>query len=227
MRLEKRPADQRAEHCQADEQGEPFGGELAREAGFAVGCRRLRPLRSAGSTAGEALARRRGKSRPEDLRVRQRGRSGVGAAHVVSRAAARSMDASRSRREGVRPARQAAAGRPRGGPVPIHGRSSAVPRRSEGGRAVAVCRIRAGDAGWIYSPGGLFTGRKTPFASADVRSRPLARRSPGIAPRRAERRPAARRGLRHRVRCDRAATATARRRSGRFSSSPAPDRARR
>jgi hypothetical protein len=82
VRLEERPADQRAEHRQADEEGEPFGGELAREAGFAVGCRRCGRYGHR-VDRGRSLFRRRSASRPEDLRVRQRGRSGVGAAHVV------------------------------------------------------------------------------------------------------------------------------------------------
>ena len=88
---------------------------------------RVDALTAAGSTPAES-------PRPiaaAQLGVRERGRSGVGAAHVVASAAARSMGRVAAPASAVAP-RRAAAGRPRGGPVPTHGRSSAAPRRSEG-----------------------------------------------------------------------------------------------
>ena len=145
--------------------------------------------------SGRRLARVRGRCRQDELRVREGRRSGVGAAHVVASAAARSMVVSLSRRGRAGPCD----GRPQGDQGADRSRlmTGHRQRRAEvkRGRAARCAGFAPGDAGWIYSPGSL-TGRHAPLSSPMSVRVPSPARSPRRPPRRAERRPAARRRLR-------------------------------
>ena len=114
------------------------------------------------ATAVDALRECAAGARQDELRVREGRRSGVGAAH----------DWPVPQRD-----RWTSVARAAGAPAPCDGQPQGdqgadrsrlmtghrhAPRRSEGGRAPAVCRIRAGDAGWIYSPEVFSPGAKTP-----------------------------------------------------------------
>ena len=225
--LKSDQAIERAEDREADQEGEPLGGELAREAGLAVarGACGRRALSGAVASGRRRHGRRRaepaagGARRPRAPPIRCRRRSRAGApsrgrarwpAHADGGRASRPHDGRPQGDRGADRSRFMAGHRQRGAEV-----KAAVPLRRAGvasamldGFTVLHVRIPCADA------------VRVPMS---VRVLSPAER-PRVAPRRAERRAAARRRLRS------SATATARRaprRSARSSSSPAPAPARR